>query len=460
MPIGIQRLNQRHQHPTPHIVFIKPLSGPAEKVAHEFLSRVAAICHPIVRDNHLSVTTLEEFPHNNEFIGRNFNAGECIQLVLKFRTGAWLPFRSVVMVMMHELAHNAQMNHSKAFWKVRNEYATQMKFLWQKGYTGEGVWGPGRNLFSGEIIDGGGAFPDGDMPEHLCGGTYRSRRRKRRRLEKDGQELTWKDKQERRIAKKFGVNGVSLGDDEAERRYLEKGKVTAAKPKVAGSKRGRELRAAAALARFGQEKSAPVKHDDVEGQGEELDHEYEEMDVKGEDAVNFDGTKMRDEHGQGLVKICEDEDADDASVKKEMQELQEIASVPLDKAAPLERKDRSDIVTPSFGFQPSMRIRKGIAGTGIAIAEVLEPSSEPRGKPNALAEEPDERPKMECPACSTINQHGVALLCVTCSCVLDARKSPGAWSCQAETCRDGSYLNSADFGVCGVCSTKRTGRST
>lgn len=48
--------------------------------------------------------------YNTEFLGRNFNGGEVIQLVLKGRGGGWLPFRFVQMVMMHELAHNVQVS--------------------------------------------------------------------------------------------------------------------------------------------------------------------------------------------------------------------------------------------------------------------------------------------------------------------------------------------------------------
>lgn len=56
-----------------------------------------------MRENHILVTSLEEYEPNREFVGRNFNAGEVVQLVLKsLTTGQWLPFTYVQMVMMHE----------------------------------------------------------------------------------------------------------------------------------------------------------------------------------------------------------------------------------------------------------------------------------------------------------------------------------------------------------------------
>ena len=103
MPLGIERLNARRQQPNSRIVFIKPIPGPTATFAQDFLERIAAICHPIMKANHLSVMSLEEYEPNPEFVGRNFNAGEVIQLVLKAPfTGHWLSFRSVQMVMMHE----------------------------------------------------------------------------------------------------------------------------------------------------------------------------------------------------------------------------------------------------------------------------------------------------------------------------------------------------------------------
>lgn len=44
MPWGIQRLNAKKSQPNPNIVFIKPLPGSTEKVAQEFLERIAAQC--------------------------------------------------------------------------------------------------------------------------------------------------------------------------------------------------------------------------------------------------------------------------------------------------------------------------------------------------------------------------------------------------------------------------------
>jgi hypothetical protein len=115
--LGFERLNERTKRPNALINFIKPLEGPDKALAQDFLERVAAICYPIMKENHIVVMALEEYKPNPEFIGRNFNAGEVIQLVLKApHTNQWLPFKHVQMVMMHELAHCKQMNHSRDFW--------------------------------------------------------------------------------------------------------------------------------------------------------------------------------------------------------------------------------------------------------------------------------------------------------------------------------------------------------
>jgi DNA-dependent metalloprotease WSS1 len=276
-----------------------------------------------MREHHLYVMSLEEFPANREFVGRNFNAGEVIQLVLKSPgTGRWLPFEYVQMVMMHELAHCKQMNHSKAFWAVRNQYASQMQVLFSKGYTGDGIWGRGASLATG--WERNTVRTDEALPEHLCGGTYRSRRRKR----KVKPILSYQERKERRILKKFGKNGTTLGADNEVKAKLEKGKRVQAKPRVAGSARGRELRAAAALARFEKKKDEDedeivIKEEqDVPDSGSESDYEDgDAFDSDNKDAIDLDGSRLTDGKGRGLVKVCEDELGDDPAARTELEEL-------------------------------------------------------------------------------------------------------------------------------------------
>ncbi|XDG06818.1 hypothetical protein ABKA04_006433 [Annulohypoxylon sp. FPYF3050] len=302
--------------PNERIVFIKPLPGPDQETAQKYLELIAAQCLPVMRENHILVTSLEEYEPNREFVGRNFNAGEVVQLVLKsLTTGQWLPFTYVQMVMMHELAHCKQMNHSKAFWAVRNNYADQMRGLWSRGYTGEGLWGKGTNLETGEFVKNT-VLSDKDLPEHLCGGTYRSRGRKRRAKK----QPTYKERKERRILKKFGANGVALGEDEDVKTELEKGKKPQGKPRVAGSKRGRELRAAAALARFDQQKKAEEVKDEVDIKTEDSGSETV-SDTEDEGATDINGRRLVDTKGHGLIKVCEDENIKDEDARNELKEL-------------------------------------------------------------------------------------------------------------------------------------------
>jgi hypothetical protein len=44
MPLGIQRLNVKKSQPNNDINFIKPLKGPDEAIAQDFLERIAAQC--------------------------------------------------------------------------------------------------------------------------------------------------------------------------------------------------------------------------------------------------------------------------------------------------------------------------------------------------------------------------------------------------------------------------------
>ncbi|KIX93412.1 uncharacterized protein Z520_10831 [Fonsecaea multimorphosa CBS 102226] len=340
MPLNTLRLNhQKSSHPNDRIVFIKPLPRPpADQASYDladtFLRAIAAQCLPLMKNHYLSVTTLEEYEPNPEFIGRNFNNGEIIQLVLQSKSGGWVPFNMVQMVMMHELAHNTHMNHGRDFWKTRNLYAEEMKALWARGYTGEGFWGSGRTLSDLGSVMGNNVLGSEELQGlPLCGGTFRSRNRngRKRKARKDNRpELTWKEKRDRRIERKFGKNGVALGQDEEARLSLEinrRGPI-GGKPRVAQSKRGRELRAAAALARFETNKQEveELQHAGEEGDEDEDVYEDADDDDGEEDAKDINGQRMLDGQGRGMIRVCGDnEDTEDPiNVQRELQDLNSL----------------------------------------------------------------------------------------------------------------------------------------
>ena len=462
-----ERLNAVHQQPSPQIVFIKPLPGPDSQYAQDFLERIAAICHPIMKGNHLRIMTLEEHEPNREFIGRNFNAGEIIQLVLKARnTGHWLSFRTVQMVMMHELAHCQRMNHGRDFWKVNAKFKEELKALWSKGYTGEGLWGRGRTLLSGDYDRGSGAA-DEILPPQLCGGAFRSRRRRRRRRA-DGvgtapeHPETYAEKKKRRIEKKFGVNGTTLGGNEETRVKLENGQQVKGNPRVASSGRGRELRVAAALARFGQQKEEDAKKEEAKtktarnsdsstGESNNSDDEYEEVE-DGAQAFDLDGSEIRDAQGHRMIKVCEDEDADDEHVKQEMEELRGLGGFAENGTSDVQTRGNN---APTIGFSNDLGSNPSLQ------TEVRGVSSSPQAIGTSVFESgisgyqaPEKQEDKNCPICSMSND-AHASLCAACNHVLDISKIRDTWRCQSDVCRSSTYINASDLGLCGVCGSQK-----
>ena len=420
-----------------------------------------------MREHTLSVMSLEEYEPNREFVGRNFNAGEIIQLVLKSpSTGRWLPFEYVQMVMMHELAHCKQMNHSGAFWAVRNQYATQMYGLWAKGYTGDGIWGRGNRLATGEW-ERNIVRADEVLPEHLCGGTYRSRRRGKRKAKPT---LSYQEKKERRIQKKFGKNGTALGADEETKVKLEKGKRVQGKPRVAGSARGRDLRAAAALARFEQQKEPDpsIKDDDETESGSDSDYEdMEILDTDSKDALDLDGSLLVDGKGRGMVKVCEDEVEDDPGARDESKELRDVFRGKI-KTEPIDLEDeepqRTDGLTnagpASRKWSQPPRLQD-IPLAPKAPARQRKGSPAPRGTSRTedpATRRPDHKiaDDLLCSVCTFSNPPS-ALRCDMCAHVLNRAADPAAWACTSDVCQGKMYVNAGDCGVCGLCGRKKPG---
>lgn len=348
--------------------------------------------------------------------------------------------------LMHpRLAHCKQMNHSRAFWAVRNKYAEQMRALWARGFTGEGLWGRGTLLSTGEF-EKNTVEPGEQLPEHLCGGTYRSRSRKR----KAKKGLTYKEQKERRILRKFGPNGTVLGEDAEMKRKLEKGRTVAAKPRVAASARGRELRAAAALARLEQQnkEKEQVKEEEDGDSSTESGSDYEDDDTRSEpDAIDIDGKSILDSKGGRMVKVCGDENPDDQDAQ---QELRELRSFSLRKPVVVNLVDlTSDEGPSSASAVPATPAVKQENPPDRQVARQKPPTS--RDLPSS--EESSSVPKC-CPVCSFANDY-LSATCAMCANVLDTNKITDSWTCKSTACRDTQYRNAGDCGVCGVCWERR-----
>jgi len=337
--------------------------------------------------------------------------------------------------------------------------------LWSKGYTGDGIWGRGASLASGEWETN--TVREGEvLPEHLCGGTFRSRGRRGRKRKPT---LSYKEQKERRILKKFGKNGVALGADEQEKVKLEKGKKVTSKPRVAGSARGRELRAAAALARFDKQKKEEDEEDEEWDVKDEVDDdetagesEFEEV-VEGKDALNLDGSKMLDKDGHALVKVCEDEDDADPSARDELDELRNVF-----RGNKVKKEPGSSQASSSTPQTPQTRVKGEPKEDSPELSAIparkhteevpvkQEPeSTQPQITFHSSSSSTTAKPAtMRCAMCSYDNtQH--TLTCAMCSNVLDPSLAPGSWQCRADSCKDTAYFNCADSGTCGICGKRK-----
>ena len=463
MPLGFERLNERTTRPNPHINFIKPLSTSSSSEAEEYLSLIAAIMYPIMKSSHIYVQSLEEYPPNPEFAGRNFNAGEVIQLVIKDRSGRWLPLKHVQMVMVHELAHCKQMNHSKFFWEVRNQYAAELKVLWAKRYTGEGLWGRGRRLEGGAFTVS--QMPDESLlPESICGGTYRRRGQKRKR-KPERPQLSYAERQQRRILKKFGAGGVALGADEDMKVKLEAGKKKTSKPKVASSARGRELRAAAALARLEKAKEKVKKEEQSES---DTGSEYEWSLSDRDNASNGKIELATDSSGHSFVRVCGGEDTHDENVKREMDEMEELLGAHRSDLADISLRAAKQKESLAPGTQPyEHKIKEeDISTESESESEQASTSAEHANrdksttKPEPNNEGPIIDPKRRqddtliCPTCSLANAAD-AIICAACSNVVQPVKMPNHWRCKSLACQENRYINMGDYGRCQICGASK-----
>lgn len=304
---------------------------------------------------------------------------------------------------------------------------------------------------------------------HICGGTYRSRRKRPAGGKREKEKISYAERKKRRIERKFGVagEGKKIGADPAEK----------GKPRVAKSKRGRELRAAAALKRFEvqvQEKREEEKEEEEhEAEGSETEDEQEH-----EHIVDVGGGKL-------MIPVSSQQDTADGndaneSSRKEMdRELSELlggADSRRDTAAkrvgtramhaspsPSQEQQKSRSFNPlstKSTQPPHARTRTQLpppqqprADNSTKTALSDSSSGRPSPTPRTLESHPMISDQLVCQSCSLANPIS-ATTCIACMNVLSAEEE-NSWRCGCST--DSHYRNSVDVAHCGLCGSRRAG---
>jgi hypothetical protein len=260
----------------------------------------------------------------------------------------------------------------------------------------------------------------------VCGGTFSSRNRKKRKAKPN---ITYKEQKERRIRRKFGTNGVTLGADDEQKAKLEKGKRPAGKPRVAGSARGRELRAAAALSRFEAKEEPQIKDEELVTDSEAESEAEDEVFIKAElaDAVDINGDPLLDLKGGGMVKVCEDEDDDDGEdAKEELSDFRSIAHTRPSKPAGKSKAIEPAQKPPS---SPQSKLPKSLTPSVSRTKPAIKPED---GQNNEASSASREDGATACSVCSVENERN-ALTCIVCSNVLQPEFVANSWKCKSST---------------------------
>ncbi|TFK72896.1 WLM-domain-containing protein [Pluteus cervinus] len=243
------RTNEKEANPNSHVNFITVLpcaNAQNQEDARQYLRALAAQVRPVMKAHGFTVNSLEEYEHNMVFSGRNWNAGETVELVLRREDGSFLPPSWLMSTLCHELAHIKHMNHGPAFQALWKRLNTEVQALQAKGYYGDGYWSSGNRLRDSARVAGDG-IQVGELPEYICGGAHTSSRPTARRRREGagtsatGRQTAKKRKPGSRVLSKtaFVGKGASLNEGDS-----SNGKGTGF-GKRANSKRAREERAMA-----------------------------------------------------------------------------------------------------------------------------------------------------------------------------------------------------------------------
>ncbi|KZT39101.1 WLM-domain-containing protein [Sistotremastrum suecicum HHB10207 ss-3] len=276
----VLRLNEREANPNPHINFITALpararsSSKAEEDAKELLRALAAQVKPIMKAHGFSINSFEEYEYNNVFAGRNWNAGEVVELVLRRADGTFYTIPTLLNVLCHEIAHIKHMNHLSGFQKLWAQLRSEVQALRARGYYGDGYWSSGARVGDGARTGGIGSEFE-VMPEYVCGGaqTRQKTRTVGRRRHKEsnaagpslhtGAQTEKKRKSGSRITAKdkFTGTGKALNEDVSDE---DKKKIGTGFRKKANSQKAKLERAEAAERRLRALQGTLVKTENIE----------------------------------------------------------------------------------------------------------------------------------------------------------------------------------------------------
>lgn len=260
---------------------------------------------------------------------------------------------------------------------------------------------------------------------------------------------------------------------------------------MAGSNRGRELRAAAALKRFetqAKETDLPKRDEDGETGGE-TDYDETADEEEDEKVINVGGGKF-------LVPVSGEQDGktEQDEMKRELLELAEACGTGGSDGPPGSEKDGKQQIVGDSRKQGSNP--RGTVNTAVVIKSDDESDEELIGydhrsrtstgsylpqsrkhntpikeggrtapsntncsntqNPAEISDNTNSR-ELACSACSVVNEDD-AILCMVCANVLKPDKMPNAWKCSGSTCGGLTYQNAGDVGVCGICGQRKVSR--
>ncbi|KAM0789283.1 hypothetical protein ACM66B_000123 [Microbotryomycetes sp. NB124-2] len=315
MPIGHLRLNNPNAVPNPNINFIHAIKDlPNSDMAQKMLEALAAQFKPVMKERGFAINSLVEAEWNPQYAGRNWNAGEVVEIVLRRPDKSFAPWKFILMVMAHECAHIKEMNHSNAFQKVNAELRKHVHELRGRGYYGDGFWSSGHSLKYGEIEK---PFEPDEVPEFICGGadkkpSTRKRRRRSGPSKARGQPVKLgKTGRQTAIPKKAGSRVTRQGAFKGEGNVMDDSPEASTFKKRANALNAVKARAEAAERRLQSEQDSKgklkleIKDDDSEV--DQLESSENEPDTEDEEEEET-GAWIKREKQEGLKLTKEEQD--------------------------------------------------------------------------------------------------------------------------------------------------------